>query len=115
MLLSNFTSNSKVIRKNVHIGYLSYSSTFQHPRTFYSSSHRYFGAPKHTSMSPAFTSLTTVVDSSTLSSTLSHSNMPNYSQCPLYSSETPISSTILSNRIVINNLNSLVDNIQNHQ
>ena len=66
-------------------------------------------------MTPAFTSLTTVVDSSTLSSTSSHSNIPYYTQYPRYSSEVPISSTKLLNRILINDLNSLVDNIQNHQ
>ena len=115
IILSNFTAHSKAIRKGVPIGYLSSFSTFQHPRTFYCLSHRYFGATRRTGMTPALISLMTLTDSTILSSTLSQTEIHGSSQNPHASSEEVLISKNLLNRIVINNLNSLVDNSHNHQ
>ncbi|CAF1580791.1 unnamed protein product [Rotaria magnacalcarata] len=91
----SFQKEPKFIRKDTHIGDLLSISTFQQPRTFYSSCYKSKGTTKNLGMTPAFSNLNTIRN---------------------FSSREKIStSSKLYDPNVINYLHSLVKDIENKQ
>ncbi|CAF4669082.1 unnamed protein product [Rotaria sp. Silwood1] len=95
LTLRNLRKEPKFIKKGTRIGDLLFTSTFQQPRTFYSSCNKSLGTTKNLGMTPAFSNLNTILN---------------------FSSRGKIStSSKLCDPSVINYLHSLVKDIENKQ
>ncbi|CAF2007476.1 unnamed protein product [Rotaria magnacalcarata] len=114
LTLNNTMRIPKVIEKGTCLGYLLCCSTFQHPRTFYSSHHHVFGASKCSRVPSTSSDLRLNSDPSNRSSDLRNINKNTTSTTSISSSllDTVLPSIEVDNPIVTQHLSNLVQNIQ---
>ena len=115
LLLCNIMRHPKIINKGTRLGYLLSSSTFQHPRIFYSSNHHLHGTTRRTGMTPAPSNSTINADLSIPSSALSRSNNTSINSSIRDSIDQLSSSQEACNSILMQHLNLLVQNIKNEE